>query len=140
MVVKQGRYGKFLACPGFPDCRNTKPLLKDTGVPCPKCGGRIVERRSRRGQAFYGCENYPACDYVTWDQPLTEKCPECGAFMLRHRYKNGRILPYCSNEECKTRIDHPINKEIEKSRARLEAKKAKEAAAAEKAAEAEATT
>ncbi|EJU30884.1 type I DNA topoisomerase [Selenomonas sp. CM52] len=140
MVVKQGRYGKFLACPGFPDCRNTKPLLKDTGVPCPKCGGRIVERRSRRGQAFYGCENYPACDYVTWDQPLTEKCPECGAFMLRHRYKNGRILPYCSNEECKTRIDHPINKEIERSRARLEAKKAKEAAAAEKAAEAEATT
>ena len=139
MVVKQGRYGKFLACPGFPDCRNTKPLLKDTGVPCPKCGGRIVERRSRRGQAFYGCENYPACDYVTWDQPLTEKCPECGAFMLRHRYKNGRILPYCSNEECKTRIDHPINKEIERSRARLEAKKAKEAAAAEKAAEAEAT-
>ena len=70
---------------------------------------------------------------------MTEKCPECGAFMLRHRYKNGRILPYCSNEKCKTRIDHPINKEIEKSRARLEAKKAKEAAAAEKAAEAEAT-
>ena len=141
MVVKQGRYGKFLACPGFPDCRNTKPLLKDTGVPCPKCGGRIVERRSRRGQTFYGCENYPACDYVTWDQPLLEKCPECGAFMLRHRYKNGRVLPYCSNEACKTRVDHPINKEIEKSRARLEAKKAKEvAAAAEKAAEAEATT
>ena len=140
MVVKQGRYGKFLACPGFPECRNTKPLLKDTGVPCPKCGGRIVERRSRRGQTFYGCENYPACDYVTWDQPLLEKCPECGAFMLRHRYKNGRVLPYCSNEACKTRVDHPINKEIEKSRARLEAKKAKEAAAAaEKAAEAEAS-
>ena len=128
MVVKQGRYGKFLACPGFPDCRNTKPLLKDTGVACPKCGGRIVERRSRRGQLFYGCERYPECDYVTWDQPLTDKCPECGGPMFRHRYKNGRMLPYCGNDACLSRVDHPINKEIEKSKARLEAKKAKEAA------------
>lgn len=132
MVVKQGRYGKFLACPGFPDCRNTKPLLKDMGVACPKCAAKIVERRSRRGQVFYGCEKYPDCDYVTWDQPLTDKCPECGAFMMRHRYKNGRILLYCSNENCKTRIDHPINKEIANSRARLAAKKAKEAAAEQK--------
>ena len=130
MVVKQGRFGKFLACPGFPDCRNTKPLLVDTGVQCPKCGGAIVERKSHRGRKFYGCKNYPECDYTTWDQPLQEKCPKCGAFMLKHHYKNGRGLTYCSNEACETRIDHPINKELEKMRQRAEAKKAKEAEAA----------
>ena len=130
MVVKQGRYGKFLACPGFPDCRNTKPLLVDTGVKCPKCGGAIVERKSHRGRKFYGCKNYPECDYTTWDQPMQEKCPTCGAFMLKHHYKNGRGLTYCSNEACETRIDHPINKELEKMRQRAEAKKAKEAEAA----------
>jgi len=127
MVVKQGRFGKFLACPGFPECRNTKPLLVDTGVKCPKCGGSIVERKTRRGRNFYGCKNYPACDYTTWDQPQQEKCPECGAFMLKHHYKNGRALLYCSNDDCKTRIDHPINKELEKMRQRAEAKKAREA-------------
>lgn len=127
MVVKQGRFGKFLACPGFPECRNTKPLLVDTGVKCPKCGGSIVERKTRRGRNFYGCKNYPACDYTTWDQPQQEKCPECGAFMLKHHYKNGRALLYCSNDACKTRIDHPINKELEKMRQRAEAKKAREA-------------
>ncbi|MBQ5420411.1 MAG: topoisomerase DNA-binding C4 zinc finger domain-containing protein, partial [Selenomonas sp.] len=130
MVVKQGRYGKFLACPGFPDCRNTKPLLIDTGVKCPKCGGAIVERKSHRGRKFYGCKNYPECDYTTWDQPQQEKCPKCGAFMLKHHYKNGRGLTYCSNDDCETRIDHPINKELEKMRQRAEAKKAKEAEAA----------
>jgi len=135
MVVKQGRYGKFLACPGFPDCRNTKPLLIDTGVKCPKCGGAIVERKSHRGRKFYGCKNYPECDYTTWDQPLQENCPKCGSFMLKHHYKNGRGLTYCSNDACETRIDHPINKELEKMRQRAEAKKAKEAEEA-KAAEA----
>ncbi|BAL82237.1 putative DNA topoisomerase 1 [Selenomonas ruminantium subsp. lactilytica TAM6421] len=137
MVVKQGRYGKFLACPGFPECRNTKPLLVDTGVKCPKCGGAIVERKSHRGRKFYGCKNYPECDYTTWDQPLQEKCPKCGAFMLKHHYKNGRGLTYCSNDDCETRIDHPINKELEKMRQRAEAKKAKEAEAAAQAEAAE---
>ena len=137
MVVKQGRFGKFLACPGFPDCRNTMPLLVDTGVECPKCGGAIVERKSHRGRKFYGCKNYPECDYTTWDQPLQEKCPKCGAFMLKHHYKNGRGLTYCSNESCETRIDHPINKELEKMRQRAEAKKAKEAEAAAQAEAAE---
>jgi len=137
MVVKQGRFGKFLACPGFPDCRNTMPLLVDTGVECPKCGGAIVERKSHRGRKFYGCKNYPECDYTTWDQPLQEKCPKCGAFMLKHHYKNGRGLTYCSNEACETRIDHPINKELEKMRQRAEAKKAKEAEAAAQAEAAE---
>ena len=123
-VVKQGRYGKFLACPGFPECRNTKPLLVDTGVKCPKCGGSIVERRSRRGRVFYGCANYPKCDYVTWDQPQKEKCPKCGAFMMKHRYKNGRAILYCSNDDCETRVNHPINKEIEKMRKKQAEKKA----------------
>lgn len=127
MVVKQGRFGKFLACPGFPECRNTKPLLIDTGVKCPKCGGAVVERKTRRGRKFYGCKNYPACDYTTWDQPQQETCPECGAFMLKHHYKNGRALLYCSNDDCQTRIDHPINQELEKMRQRAEAKRAREA-------------
>ena len=122
MVVKQGRYGKFLACPGFPECRNTKPLLKDTGVKCPKCGGSIVERRTKRGRSFYGCKNYPECDYVTWDQPQKETCEKCGSFLLKHHYKNGRALLYCSNDACETRIDHPINKELEKIREKAKAK------------------
>jgi DNA topoisomerase-1 len=133
MVVKQGRYGKFLACPGFPECRNTKPLLKDTGVKCPKCGGSIVERRTKRGRTFYGCKNYPACDYVTWDQPQKDTCPECGSFMLKHHYKNGRALLYCSNDDCKTRIDHPINKELAKMRAKAKEKAEAKAKAAEEA-------
>lgn len=125
MVVKQGRYGKFLACPGFPECRNTKPILKKTGVKCPKCGGEIVERRTRRGRTFYGCGNYPDCDYTTWDTPQKETCGKCGAFLLKHRFKNGRSMIYCSNDACETRIDHPINKELEKIRQHLAAKEAK---------------
>jgi DNA topoisomerase-1 len=103
MVVKHGRYGKFLACPGFPDCRNTKPILKDTGVKCPKCDGTIVERRTKRGKVFYGCKNYPECDFVTWDMPLQEDCKTCGSFMTRHNFKNGRFVTICSNEACPTR-------------------------------------
>ena len=133
MVVKQGRYGKFLACPGFPECRNTKALLKDTGVKCPKCGGSIVERKTRRGKSFFGCKNYPECDFVTWDTPLQESCEKCGSIMLLHHYKNGRGLKYCINDNCETRVDHPINKELEKIKERAEAKKekAEETAAAE---------
>ena len=140
MVVKQGRYGKFLACPGFPECRNTKPIIKDTGVTCPKCGGKIIERRTRRGVVFYGCENYPQCDYVSWDMPLTTVCKECGSFLFRHRFKNGRTILYCSNDDCATRKeDTPINKEINKIKekqhkaalAKLEAARAKEAEKAE---------
>ena len=126
MVVKQGRFGKFLACPGFPECRNTKPLLKDTGIKCPKCDGTIVERKSRRGRNFYGCKNYPDCDFVTWDMPMEEKCPKCGSLQLKHVYRNGRVLPYCSNDSCETRVNHPINKELEKQREK--AAKAKESA------------
>ena len=134
MVVKQGRFGKFLACPGFPECRNAKPLLRDTGVACPKCGGRIVERKSRRGRAFFGCDRYPACDYTTWDEPQKETCKTCGAFMQKHRYRTGRAILYCSNEACSSRIGSPIEKELarQKKRAQEALEKTKETNAAEK--------
>lgn len=103
MVVKQGRYGNFLACPGFPACRNTKPILKDTGVKCPKCDGSIVERKTKRRKVFYGCNNYPECDFNIWDMPLTENCPVCGAFMVRHKFKNGGFSKLCSSEACPSR-------------------------------------
>jgi len=103
MVVKHGRYGDFLACPGFPECRNTKAILKETGVLCSRCAGNIVERKTKRGKIFYGCQNYPTCDFMTWDIPLKENCPSCGAFMLRHNLKNGLFSTLCSNETCVTR-------------------------------------
>ncbi|MCX7780852.1 MAG: type I DNA topoisomerase [Negativicutes bacterium] len=103
MVVKHGRYGNFLACPGFPECRNTKPIVKETGVHCPKCQGMIVERRTKRGKMFYGCQNYPQCDYVSWDAPLKENCEACGAFKVLHSFRKGRSTKLCSNLECATR-------------------------------------
>lgn len=103
MVVKHGRYGNFLACPGFPECRNTKPILKATGVPCPKCSGEIVERRTKRGKVFFGCQNYPQCDFVTWDAPLQQSCATCGSFMSRHNFKKGSFKVLCSNANCETR-------------------------------------
>ena len=134
MVIKQGRFGKFLACPGFPECRNAKPLLRDTGVLCPKCGGRIVERKSRRGRAFFGCDRYPECDYTTWDEPQKETCKTCGAFMQKHRYRTGRAILYCSNEACPSRIGSSIEKELarQKKRAQKALEKTKETDAAAK--------
>jgi DNA topoisomerase-1 len=101
MVVKLGKYGKFLACPGFPDCRNTKPIIKDTGVECPKCGSRIVERKSKKGKKYFSCEKAPECDFILWDEPIKASCPVCGSVMVKKYTKNGsRTL--CSNPECKT--------------------------------------
>jgi len=102
LIVKHGRYGSFLACPGYPACKNTKPIVKDTGVKCPKCSGEIVERKTRRGKVFYGCNQYPQCDFVTWDMPLKEQCKECGAFLVRHNFQRGRFAIRCSNNECPT--------------------------------------
>lgn len=115
MVVKHGRYGDFLACPGFPECRNTKPILKEAGVQCPKCAGNIVERRTKRGKTFYGCKNYPTCDFMTWDTPLKEYCQVCGAFMLRHNLKDGKFNLTCSNETCETRQEK-VNRSIPKEK------------------------
>lgn len=99
MVIKKGRYGKFIACSGYPECRNTKPFVEKTGVKCPKCGGDIVVRRSRRGRVFYGCENYPDCDFVTWSRPVQGKtCPICGSFLVE---KGGKEKVYvCANPKC----------------------------------------
>lgn len=100
MVIREGRFGKFLACPNFPKCRNTKPILHPIGVKCPKCGADILERKSKTGKVFYGCEKYPECDYTTWDKPLNETCPDCGAMMVEHVERNGSKRKFCSNQEC----------------------------------------
>lgn len=100
MVIKNGRFGRFLACPGYPECRNTKAILDEIGVNCPKCeDGRIVRKRSKKGRVFYGCTNYPTCDFVSWDEPIEEKCPVCKEFMVIKRNKSGDIIK-CSNKEC----------------------------------------
>jgi DNA topoisomerase-1 len=96
MVYKMGRFGKFLACSGFPDCRNTKPIVKEIGVDCPKCGnGHIVERRSKKGRLFYGCDRYPDCDYVSWDKPVARPCPSCQGTMVEKRSR-GNVLHHCT--------------------------------------------
>ncbi|NLO82804.1 MAG: type I DNA topoisomerase [Clostridiales bacterium] len=100
MVIKMGRYGKFLACPNFPECRNTKPLVEKIDVHCPKCGGAIVVRRTKKGKKFYGCDNYPECDFVSWNMPTEKKCPECGSFMIIRRRKNWEEYAVCSNKKC----------------------------------------
>ncbi|WP_406678400.1 type I DNA topoisomerase [Moorella sp. ACPs] len=99
LVVKTGRYGKFLACPGFPDCRFTKPLLETIGVNCPRCGGEIVARRTKKGRKFYGCQNYPQCNYVSWDKPTNQNCPRCGTRLVEKASRQGvRLL--CPSKEC----------------------------------------
>ncbi|MBO5245550.1 MAG: topoisomerase DNA-binding C4 zinc finger domain-containing protein, partial [Selenomonadales bacterium] len=110
MVIKQGRYGKFLACPSFPACRNTKPIVKEMGVACHKCGGQMIERHSKRGRVFYGCSNWPECDFVTWDVPLQEYCPECGTFLLGHGYRGKFTKKYCANDACPTRAGETVEK------------------------------
>ncbi|MBE7060705.1 MAG: type I DNA topoisomerase [Ruminococcaceae bacterium] len=102
MVYRDGRYGKFLACPGFPSCRNTKPIIEEIGVNCPKCGGSLVIRRSRKGIRYFGCINSPECDFMSWDEPTNEKCPICGSMLLNRSIK-GRILKnnkVCLNKDC----------------------------------------
>ena len=98
MVVKVGRFGKFLACPGYPECKNTKKIVTETGGECPLCGGKIVEKKSKKGKKFFGCGNYPNCTYMTWDTPTKDKCPNCGKTLLKKAGRNGKI--YCSNEQC----------------------------------------
>jgi DNA topoisomerase-1 len=99
LVVKEGRFGKFLACPGYPECKFTKPYLPDTGAKCPKCGGAIVERRSKKGRLFYGCKNYPSCDFVVWNRPTKETCPQCGTFLVE-KTSRGKTVLTCGNPEC----------------------------------------
>ena len=95
MVIKYGPHGKFLACPGFPECRNTKPYLEKIGVACPKCGKDIVLRKTKKGRRYYGCEGNPECDFMSWQKPSEEKCPKCGSYMVE---KGNKLV--CGNEQC----------------------------------------
>jgi len=102
LVYKMGRFGKFLACSGFPDCRNTKPIVKDIGVTCPKCAeGKIIERRSKKGRIFFGCDRYPGCDYVSWDKPTGKPCPSCDGMLVEKKNRSGGKLlcPGCGHSE-----------------------------------------
>ena len=99
MVYKMGRFGKFLACPNFPDCRNTKAIVEKIDVPCPKCGAALIKRKSKRGKPFYGCERYPECDFVSWDKPTKEKCPKCGAMMVSKVGQRGAYT-MCTEKDC----------------------------------------
>lgn len=95
MVVKYGPHGKFLACPGFPDCRNTKPYLEKIGIECPKCGKEVVLRKTKKGRKYFGCENNPECDFMSWSRPVKEKCPKCGGYMVT---KGNKVV--CADEQC----------------------------------------
>ena len=105
MVYRVGRYGKFLACPNFPDCRNTKPVLNYIDAKCPKCGGRLLEKTSRKNRKFYGCEHYPECDFVSWEMPVDERCPKCGSYMILKRSRKGETCYLCANEACRHRVE-----------------------------------
>jgi DNA topoisomerase-1 len=104
LVIKMGKYGKFLACPGFPECRNTRPLLEPTGIPCPECDGELVLRRSKKGRKFYGCSNYPGCEFVVWDKPTKKKCPQCDSMMVLKENKSSKVYR-CSNKNCGGKIE-----------------------------------
>ncbi|MBV8074628.1 MAG: type I DNA topoisomerase [Candidatus Eremiobacteraeota bacterium] len=98
MVIKTGRFGRFISCTGYPECKTTRPILKDTGAKCPKDGGMIVERKSRKGRIFYGCANYPACDFVSWDRVVPEPCPVCGAYVVAKTRRGGAVHLECSTD------------------------------------------
>lgn len=101
MVYKMGRFGRFLACPNFPECHNAKPILTYIDTPCPKCGARLMEKTSKKNRKFYGCEKYPECDFVSWEKPIPEKCPKCGSYMVEKRGKRGEHIHLCANETCR---------------------------------------
>lgn len=98
MVIKTGRYGKFIACPGYPECKNIKKLVQETGAECPKCGGKVILKKSKKGRVFYGCSNYPNCNFMSWDEPTTEKCPRCGKTLLKKKGKHPKY--YCVTPDC----------------------------------------
>ena len=104
MVIKYGPHGKFLACPGFPECKNTKPYLEKIGVPCPRCGKEVVRKKTKKGRLYYGCEANPDCDFMSWQKPSTLKCPKCGSYMVE---KGSKLL--CADETCGYRMDPPGN-------------------------------
>ena len=98
MVIKTGRFGLFIACPGYPECKNVKKLVQENGADCPKCGGKVVVKKSKKGRVFYGCSNYPNCDFVSWDEPTQQKCPRCGKTLLKKKGKKPKY--YCITPDC----------------------------------------
>ena len=111
MVYKLGRFGRFLACPNFPECRNTKTIQVEIDAPCPVCGGKLLEKTSRKGRKFYGCERYPECDFVSWEMPVEQKCPKCGGYMVLKRGRKGESYYLCANENCRERVAAPASEE-----------------------------
>ena len=122
MILKHGRYGNFLACSNYPECKNIKPYVEYTDRKCPKCGGRITKRIYSGGRTSYGCEN---CDFKTWDEPLEKPCKTCGSTVFAHKFKGRAPMIYCGNENCETRTEHPINKILESIKKRSEKLRAK---------------
>ncbi|MGL5244842.1 MAG: DNA topoisomerase, partial [Sarcina sp.] len=115
MVVKHGRFGDFLACPNYPECQNTKPIVEEVDANCPLCGGKVVAKRSRKGKKFYGCANYPECTFVSWNEPTNEKCPKCSSYMVKKYSKTKGEYLECSNSECKEKkIIEKSNEDSEK--------------------------
>lgn len=113
MVIKTGRFGRFISCTGYPECKTTRPILKDTGVKCPKDGGMVVERKSRKGRTFYGCANYPKCDFVSWDRVVPEPCPVCGSHVVAKTRRGGAV-----SLECAANREHDVSSIAQKAEER----------------------
>ena len=99
MVIKSGRFGRFLACPGFPECKNTKPLVERMPGRCPRCGSGMLKRKSKKGYVYYACERGAECGFMTWDVPTAQDCPSCGQTMFK-KSGRGQMKPFCINEKC----------------------------------------
>ena len=112
MVIKRGRYGTFLACPGYPECQNAKPIVEELDVSCPKCGGKILVKRSKKGKKFFGCSSYPNCDFVSWNEPIKDPCSKCGSYMTIKYTKTKGKYAICSNSECGNTV--PLEEDKEK--------------------------
>jgi DNA topoisomerase-1 len=129
MVIKIGRFGKFLACPGFPECTNTKALSEDTGATCPVCGAKVVKKKSARGYVYFSCDTYPTCQFITWDKPLQTKCPVCDSSLFRHTDRDSKeITDVCLRVGCdyKELVREGLSpEETEKNRKRREERAAK---------------
>ena len=132
MLIRHGRYGTFLACSGYPECKNAKPFLENLEQRCPKCGGQLAKRTLNRGRTFYCCRS---CDFMTWDEPQSTTCKVCGSTMFNHRFKDRAPMFYCGNENCSTRDNHPVNKILEQIKERATVRKSRKATKSEAAAQ-----
>ncbi|CCJ33747.1 DNA topoisomerase I [Caloramator australicus RC3] len=99
MVIKSGKFGRFLACPGYPECKNAKPLVEEIDVLCPLCGNKIIVKKSKSGKMFYGCSNYPECKFASWYKPVNMRCPKCGKVLYERKQKDKTIY-FCDDKEC----------------------------------------